>query len=173
MSTTVKRMRTTLLLLALTTALSSMLTACGAGDEAGSSSRERVEASTTERAQEAIPLVSEALGATGVKATARWQSCMAISWRYEAFASLTVAAGDTAAQLDAVRTALTGAGYADDTQVDGHVTATRNDTTVDVQPSPIRGKRIWTVTVQSSCADYDGDDLDRVENDKDQPLDGM
>jgi len=53
------------------------------------------------------------------------------------------------------------------------VTATRNDTTVDVQPSPIRGKGTWTVTVQSSCADYDGDDLDRVENDKERPLDGM
>ena len=166
-------MRTTLLLLALTTALSAMLTACGGGDEAGSSSREQVETSTTDSAREAIPLVSEALGATGAKAAGRWQSCMAISWRYGVFASVQAAEGETGSQLDAVRTALTGAGFADDTQVDGHVTATRDDTTVDVQPSPIRGKRTWTVTVQSSCADYDGDDRELVENDTERPLDGM
>jgi len=165
-------MRTTLLFLALTT----VPTACGgggSGDDASSSSREQVEASTTERAQEAIPLVSEALGAKAARASSQWQSCMAISWRYEAFATVTAAAGETAAQLEDVRAALTDAGYEDATQVDGHVTVTGGDTTVDAQLSPARGKRTWTVTVQSSCADYDGDDLERVENDEARPLDGL
>lgn len=81
--------------------------------------------------------------------------------------------GDTTTQLDDVRAALTGAGYEDTTQVEGHVTVTRDDTKVDVQPTPARGKGAWTVTVRSECADYDGDDLERVENDEGGPLDGV
>ena len=169
MSTTVKRMRTALLLLTLAT----LLAACGGGASSSGASVDAVEASTTERAEEAIPLVSEALGATTTKASAAWQSCMAISWRYEAFATLTAPAGDTDSRLDAVRQALTGAGYEDATQVDGHVTVTRDDTTVDVEPSPARGKGAWVVRVQSECADYDGDDRDRVEHDEARPLDGV
>lgn len=172
MSTTVTRMRTTLLLLTLAT----LLVACGegaSGGEAGGASREQVETSTTERAKEAIPLISEALEATRTEATAQWESCMAISWRYAAFASLTAPAGDPAAQLEEVRAALAGAGYDDATQVDGHVTVTRDDTTVDVEPSPARGKGVWVVRVQSSCADYDGDDREQVENDEARPLDGL
>lgn len=173
MITTVTRMRTSLLLLALTT----LLVACGDGGSGGgagdATSRKQVEASTTERAEEAIPLISEALEATRTEASAQWESCMAISWRYAAFASLTAPAGDSAAQLEDVRAALTGAGYDDATQVDGHVTVTRDDTTVDVQPSPARGKGVWVVRVQSSCADYDGDDREQVENDEARPLDGL
>jgi len=172
-STTVGRMRTTVLLLALV----SLLAACGGGssgdaDDAGSTVDE-VESTTTERAQEAIPLVAEALGADVVRASRQWQSCMAISWRHEAFATLSAPGGDTPTQLDDVRSALTGAGYDDATQVDDRVTVTRDETTVDVQPTPARGEGTWTVTVRSECADYDGDDLERVENDEGGALDGV
>ncbi len=166
-STTVRRMRTTVLLLALV----SLLAACGGGS---GSSADTVESTTTERAQEAIPLVAEALGADVVRASRQWQSCMAISWRHEAFATLSAPpGGDTLTQLDDVRSALTGAGYDDATQVDDRVTVTRDETTVDVQPTPARGEGTWTVTVRSECADYDGDDLERVENDEGGPLDGV
>lgn len=172
-STTVSHMRTTVLLLALV----SLLAACGGGssgdaDDAGSSV-DTVESTTAEQAQEAIPLVAEALGADVVRASRQWQSCMAISWRHEAFATLSAPAGDTTTQLDDVRSALTGAGYDDATQVDDHVTVTRDATTVDVQPTPARGEGSWTVTVRSECADYDGDDLERVEDDEGGPLDGV
>lgn len=166
-STTVRRMRTTVLLLALV----SLLAACGGGS---GSSADTVESTTTERAQEAIPLVAEALGADVVRASRQWQSCMAISWRHEAFATLSAPpGGDTLTQLDDVRSALTGAGYDDATQVDDRVTVTRDETTVDVQPTPARGEGTWTVTVRSECADYEGDDLERVENDEGGPLDGV
>lgn len=166
-STTVRRMRTTVLLLALV----SLLAACGGGS---GSSADTVESTTTERAQEAIPLVAEALGADVVRASRQWQSCMAISWRHEAFATLSAPpGGDTLTQLDDVRSALTGAGYDDATQVDDRVTVTRDETTVDVQPTPARGEGTWTVTVRSECADYDGDDLERVEDDEGGPLDGV
>ncbi len=167
-STTVRLMRTTLLLVFLAT----LVSACGGGGSAGTS-LETVESTTTERAEEAIPLVTEALGATAVKARGQWQSCMAISWRYEAFATLTAAEGETEPRLEKVRAALVDAGYDDATQVDGHVTVERGDTTIDVQPSPARGAGAWTMTVQSECADYDGDDLEKVENDKGRPLDGV
>ncbi len=166
-STTVRRMRTTVLLLALV----SLLAACGGGS---GSSADTVESTTTERAQEVIPLVAEALGADVVRASRQWQSCMAISWRHEAFATLSAPpGGDTLTQLDDVRSALTGAGYDDATQVDDRVTVTRDETTVDVQPTPARGEGTWTVTVRSECADYEGDDLERVENDEGGPLDGV
>lgn len=173
MSTNVGIVRTTLLLLVLATVLSACSTGgSGSGGGAGESV-DAVETATTELAQEAIPLVSEALGATAVKAQGQWQSCMAITWRYEAFATITAGEGETAAQLDQVRTALVDAGYDDATQVEGHVTVERGDLTVDVQPSLARGPRAWKVVVQSSCADYDGDDLERVENDEGRPLEGV
>jgi hypothetical protein len=166
-------MRTTLLVLALV----SLLAACGPGSSdgaaAGDSSVDAVEATTTERAQEAIPLVAAALGADEVRASRQWQSCMAISWRHEAFATLSAPVGDTPTQLDDVRSALTGAGYEDATQVEDHVTVTRDDIEVDVQPAPGRGEGAWTVTVRSECADFDGDDLERVEDDEGGPLEGV
>lgn len=172
-STAVGHRRTALLLLASV----GLLAACGGGRPGGAddpgSSVDTVESATTERAQEAIPLVAEALGAEEVRASRQWESCMAISWRYEAFATLTAPPGDATTQLDDVRAALTGAGYEDATQVDGHVTVTRGDTGVDVQPAPARGEGTWTVTVRSQCAGYDSDDLERVENDEGGTLDGV
>ncbi|QSR30681.1 hypothetical protein CFI00_09295 [Nocardioides sp. S5] len=172
-STTVGHRRTTLLLLALIGLLAACGGASSGGTDADGSSVDSVESTTTERAQEAIPLVAEALGADVVRGSQQWQSCMAISWRHEAFATLSAPAGDTTTQLDDVRSALTGAGYDDATQVDDHVTVTRDQTTVDVQPASARGEGTWTVTVRSGCADYDGDDLDRVEDDDGGPLDGV
>ncbi len=172
-SIAVGHLRTTVLLLALV----SLLAACGGGSSGGAggagSSVDEVESTTTERAQDAVPLVAEALGADVVRASRQWESCMAISWRHEAFATLSAPGGDTSTQLGDVRSALTGAGYVDAAQVDGHVTVTRGDTEVDVQPTPARGEGAWTVTVRSTCADYDGDDLERVEDDEGGPLDGV
>lgn len=171
-SIAVGHLRTTVFL-----ALVSLLAACGgasSGDaDDTASSLDIVESTTTERAQEAVPLVAEALGADVVRASRQWESCMAISWRHEAFATLSAPGGDTSTQLDDVRSALTGAGYDDAAQVDGHVTVKRGDTEVDVQPTPARGEGAWTVTVRSECADYDGDDLERVEDDEGGPLGGV
>lgn len=144
--------------------------ACGSGTDDGRASVDAVETATTDAAGRAVPLAARALEARTVEAVGEWQSCMALSWRYEVFAQVTAPRGDSATQLDAVRAALLEGGYDDDTQVDGRVTVVRADTTVDVVPSPARGPGTWTVTVQSRCADYDGDDLDRVEDDEERPL---
>lgn len=151
-----------------------MTGACGSGTDGGSgSSVDAVETATTDDAGRAVPLAATALGARTVEAVGQWQSCMALSWRYEVFAQVTAPRGDSATRLAAVRAALLEGGYDDDTQVDGHVTVVRADTTVDVRFSPVRGPGTWIVTVQSPCADYDGDDLDRVEDDEERPLRGL
>ena len=179
MSTTVGRVRSALMLLVLPAVLATVLSACAdsggstGGSDGGPDQVDAVRAATTERAQQVIPLVAEALGATAVRAHGQWQSCMAISWRYEAFATVEAADGEAAAQLEQVRSALVDAGWEDTTQVEGHVTVERDDTTVDVQPTPARGRGTWTVSVTSSCADYDGDDLERVENDEPREISGV
>ena len=166
-TTTVERVRVPLLLLTLVAALS----ACAGGSSGGGGgSVDSVEKVTTDHARVATPTVVDALRASKVKAFGQWQSCMALSWRYEVFASLTAPEGDTAAQLEAVRTALVQDGWTDDTQVDDHVTVVREDTRVDVAPSPARGPGTWVMKVQSECADYDGDEKDRVEDDEAEPI---
>lgn len=168
--TTVGPMRTSLLLLVMAT----VLTACAGGGSKGSGATvDRVEKTTTAAAELAVPSAVRALEAEKVEAFGQWQSCMALSWRYEVFASMTVPKGDAAAQLAAVKAALVEGGWTDDTQVDDQVTLTRDDTTVNVTPSPARGPGRWVMKVQSSCADYDGDDKDRVENDEARPIRGI
>jgi hypothetical protein len=162
-------MRTALLLLAL----AAPLCACAGSDgDPGDGEREAVESATTEHAREVVPLASTALSATDVEMFTQWQSCMAISWRHEAFGTITAPEGRPAEQLEAVRAALADAGYEDVTQVEGHVTAERDEITVDVQqPTAVRGPDVWQVSVSSRCADHDGSDLERVEDDEAQPLD--
>ncbi|MCF6379188.1 hypothetical protein L2K70_16370 [Nocardioides KLBMP 9356] len=164
-------MRTTLLLVALAVALS----ACSSGGGSGGSGEtpDAVAKTTTDHAEAAVPVAVRALEGDKVKAFGQWQSCMALSWRYEVFASMTAPEGDTATQLAAVKDALVEDGWTDDTQVDDHVTLTRDDTTVDVTPSPARGPGTWVVKVQSGCADYDGDDKDVVEHDEARPIEGL
>jgi hypothetical protein len=169
-STTVERMRVSLLVLALAAALSACF---GGSSGGGGGSAESVEKTTTDAAEVAVPVSVRALEGTKVKSYGQWQSCMALSWRYEVFVSMTAPEGDTASQLEAVRSALVEDGWTDETKVDDHVTLVREDTTVDVAPSPARGPGTWVMTVQSSCADYDGDDLDRVENDESAPIEGL
>lgn len=169
-STTVGRMRMTLMPLVLATALS----ACsGGGDGGNGPTVDGVETTTTDHAELAVPMAVEALEADQVKASGQWQSCMALSWRYEVFVSMTAPEGNTATQLEAVRAALVDDGWTDDTKVDDHVTLVREDTTVDVAPSPARGPGTWVMTVQSSCAEYDGEEKERVENDEAAPIEDL
>lgn len=167
---TVERVRVSLLLLALATALS----ACSGGSTGGGGgSVDSVERVTTDAAEVAVPVSVRALDAAKVKAFGQWQSCMALSWRYEVFVSMTAPEGDTATQLEAVKAALVEDGWTDKTTVDDRVTVVREDTTVDVAPSPARGPGTWVLKVQSSCADYDGDELERVENDEAAPIEKL
>lgn len=174
MSTTVERMRMTLVPLTLVPlTLAVLLSACSTadGDPGDGGKRRAVEAATTRDAREVVPLAAQALAATDVEMFTQWQSCMAISWKHEAFGTITAPEGRPAQQLEEVRAALTAAGFDDVTQVEGHVTVERDDTTVDVQqPTAVRGPGVWQVSVSSTCADYDGEDRAQVEDDEATPL---
>ena len=182
MSTTVNRMRATVLLLILAT----LLAACGdsasgggsggepGGEPGGGSSREQVEATTTGHAKEAVPLASEALAASSSEIYTQWRSCMAVSWRYSVFGNILAPEADPDRQLERVRQALVEAGYDDITQVEGGLRMQRDGTTVVVeQPTPVYGPEVWKVSVDSECASYDGDDEELVENDTPTLLEGL
>ncbi len=165
-------MRTTVLLLALLTSLAACADDGASGGTGGGA--ESVERTTTERAEEAIPLASQALRATGAEVYTQWQSCMAISWKYAAVGQLVAPEKDTAQQLDDVRTALVDSGYEDVTKVEGHVTVERDGTTIDIQqPGAAYGPDKWQVAVSSECAGYDGDDKARIEDDTPRLLEGL
>ena len=173
-STRVGVVRTTLLLLALVAGL----TACAGGDDGDgadeTSGVDAVERTTTERAKEAIPLASGALAATATEIYTQWQSCMAISWKHAVFGFITAPEGNPARQLESIRTALLDAGYDDATQVDGHVTMSRDETTFDIQqPGAAYGKGTWQVSVTSACAGYRGDDKARIDNDTPTLVEGF
>lgn len=153
-------MRATLTVLTLV-ALVAGATSCSLGsDEVSARDREK---QVVDAVSEAVPLVEQALGATEVEVGGGWGSCPSgVGHVYSGGGSIVAPEGDAAAQLDAVRTALSDAGFEDGTQVDGHVSVTRDEVDLDFQPSPARGKGAWAVSFSGPCQRYGGDDEDYV-----------
>ena len=160
-------MRLTLTVLALV-ALVAGTTSCSLGtDEVSARDREK---QVVDAVSEAVPLVEQALGATNVEIGGSWGSCPSgVGHVYSGGGTLVAPEGDSAAQLDAVRTALTDAGFEDGTQVDGHASVSRGEVDLDFQPSPARGRGAWAVSFSGPCKRYGGDDEDYV---KAQDLEG-
>jgi hypothetical protein len=156
----VTAMRATLTVLTLV-ALVAGATSCSLGsDEVSARDREK---QVVDAVSEAVPLVEQALGATEVEVGGGWGSCPSgVGHVYSGGGSIVAPEGDAAAQLDAVRTALSDAGFEDGTQVDGHVSVTRDEVDLDFQPSPARGKGAWAVSFSGPCQRYGGDDEDYV-----------
>lgn len=154
-------MRATLTVLTLV-ALVAGASSCSLGsDEVSARDREK---QVVDAVSEAVPLVEEALGATKVEVSGGWGSCPSgVGHVYSGGGSLVAPEGDSAAQLEAVRTALTDAGFEDGTQVDGHVSVSRDEVDLDFQPSPARGRGAWAVSFSGPCKRYSGDDEDYVQ----------
>lgn len=154
-------MRATLTVLTLV-ALVVGATSCSLGsDEVPARDREK---QVVDAVSEAVPLVEQALGATKVAVGGGWSSCPSgVGHVYSGGGTITAPEGDRAAQLDAVRTALTDAGFEDGTQVEGHVSVSRDDIGLDFHPSPARGKGAWKVSFTGPCKRYGGDDEDYVQ----------
>ena len=161
MRATVTAMRATLTVLALV-ALAVGATSCSIGsDEVPARDREK---QVVDAVTEAVPLVEQALGATKVEVGGGWSSCPSgVGHVYSGGGTITAPEGDRAAQLDAVRAALTDAGFEDGTQVDGHVSVSRDEVGLDFQPSAARGKGAWKVSFTGPCRRYGGDDEDYVQ----------
>ena len=154
-------MRATLTVLTLV-ALVAGASSCSLGsDEVSARDREK---QVVDAVSEAVPLVEEALGATKVEVGGGWASCPSgVGHVYSGGGSLVAPEGDSATQLEAVRTALTDAGFEDGTQVDGHVSVSRDEVDLDFQPSPARGRGAWAVSFSGPCKRYGGDDEDYVQ----------
>ncbi|HEY0642304.1 MAG TPA: hypothetical protein VGD39_02720 [Nocardioides sp.] len=154
-------MRATLTVLALV-ALVAGASSCSLGkDEVSAKDREK---QVVDAVSEAVPLARKALGAADAQVEGQWGSCPGgVGHRFTGGGTLTGPEGDTDAQLEAVRTALVDAGFEDGTQVDGHVSVSRDDVDLDFQPSPARGKGAWAVSFYGPCNRYSGDDEDYVQ----------
>lgn len=154
-------MRATLTVLTLM-ALVVGATSCSTGaDEVPARDRET---QVVDAVSEAVPLVEQALGATEVEVGGGWSSCPSgVGHVYSGGGTITAPEGDPVAQLDAVRTALTDAGFEDGAQVDGHVSVSRGDVGLDLQPSAARGEGAWKISFTGPCTRYGGDDEDYVQ----------
>jgi hypothetical protein len=156
--------RTVLALVVLTVTAS----ACSTGSD-DVSARQREE-QTTDLVSEALPVVRDAIGATKVEVGGGWGSCPSgVGHVYSGGGTITVPEGDRTAQLDAVRAALTDAGFEDGTQVDGHASVSRGEVSLDFHPSAARGPGAWKVSFSGPCKRYGGDDEDYVQEQGRQP----
>jgi len=155
-------MRTTLTVLTLVALVIGATSCSVGGDEVPAREREK---QVVDAVSEAVPLVERALGATEVEVGGGWSSCPSgVGHVYSGGGTITAPGGDDASRLDAVRAALTDAGFEDGTtQVDGHVSVRRGEVELDFQPSAARGPGAWKVSFSGPCKRYGGDDEDYVQ----------
>jgi hypothetical protein len=109
-------------------------------------------------------VVEQALGATKLAVDGGWSSCPSgVGHVYSGGGTLVAPEGDLAGQLDAVRTALTDAGFAEGNRGDDHVSVSRDEVDLTFQPSAARGRGAWKVSYSGPCKRYGGDDEDYVQ----------
>ena len=168
-TTTLRSMRTALTILAIGAVIgaTSACSSSAGSDEVAARDREK---QVVDAVTEAVPLAEQALGATQVKVGGGWSSCPGgVGHVYSGGGTITAPEGDTDAQLDAVRTALTEAGFEEGTLVEGHVSVSRDEVGLDFAPSAARGPGAWAVSFTGPCKRYGGDDEQYV---RDQNLEG-
>jgi hypothetical protein len=162
-------MRTALTILAIG-ALIGATSACSSstgGDDMSAKDREK---QVVDAVTEAVPLVEQALGAEPATIGGGWSSCPgSVGHVYSGGGRISAPEGDLDAQLDAVRTALTDAGFEEGTLVEGHVSVSRDEVGMDFAPSAARGPGAWSVSFKGPCKRYGGDDEQYVQ---DQNLEG-
>ena len=159
--TRLARMRTPLVACTLAALLG--LSACGLGsDSVSAATREQT---AIDAVTEGLPLALTALEGTEALADGQWTSCPGgIGHQFRGGGILTAPKGEVGAQLEAVRTALIGADFQDDTTVDGHVSLTREEVSLDIQqPSSLLGPKKWRVSYHGPCRTYSGEDETYVE----------
>jgi len=161
-------MRTALTLLTLAALLGATSACSLGGDEVPAKTREQEVVDTVD---EAVPLARDALGATAAVVDGKWNSCPGgVGHRFEGGGTLTAPEGDGAAQLEAVREALVGGGFDDQTQTDGHVSVVRRGVELDFsQQLAAKTPGTWSMSFQGPCHRYTGDDEDYVEAQNLQP----
>ena len=167
--TSVGRMRLSLTVLAVL-GLAVLASACGAGGGSGDVPARDREQQAVDLVTEALPAVGDALGADTVEAEGSWGSCPGgVGHVYSGGGTVVAPQGAIPDQVEAVRAALTDAGFADVTADDDFVGVTRDEVELSLQPSPARGQGAWSVSFSGPCKRYSGDDQDYVEDQGLQP----
>ena len=145
---------------------------CGLGAEEGDASATRT--TVLEEASRSVPVAARALDATDAAGGAGWFECMQnLSWKYEGWARITNPEGDVEAQREAIRAALTDAGYTDVTQVEDHVTVETQGFTIDLQPPGAASPDGWSASFRSDCVPLGADDQRQAEAEEDRALDDL
>lgn len=161
--------------------LVALLSACtgpGSGESpAGETdaSAEQTEQSALATVREAVPLAVAAIGGDRVRAEAAWTACMPeLSWKYDGAGVFKAPEGEVEAQLEAIRSALLDAGFADVTKVDDQVAVERDGLTLAFSPHLATGDpEAWQLSFQTDCLALSGDDKERAEADTPTPVDGL
>ena len=141
--------------------LSTLLSACSLGRDDRSADTTQAAADTALR--DAMTASARAVQGADLKADARWFTCPGgIGSRYSGGGVMTSPPGDRTDQLAAIRDAVLAAGFQDATQVDGYVTAQRDDVNVSIRFRLPDGP--WTFSVLTRCHTYGGKDRARVKS---------
>lgn len=150
----------TLTVLALAALLASVSSCSLGSDDTSAKDREKLVVDTV---VEAVPLVEQALGASGTTVAGGWSSCPSgVGYVFSGGATL-VADGEVPEQLEAVRSSLSDAGFELGEPDERSVSAVRDEVDLTVQRSPARGAGGWKLSFSGPCKRYGGDDADYLD----------
>ncbi len=170
----VEAMRRHTILLGLLLALTPLAACSLFGSSQDDGKAQKTQRSVTARAQEALPLATDAVGGSNIDAEASWYECMQnLSWKYNGAGTFTASPDTVDNQLAAMKSALVAAGYEDVTQVEGHLSVTQGDFTLDLQQNPAYGPTTWVFSFESDCSPYSSADGAYISKDTGGPIEGL
>ncbi|WP_324806286.1 hypothetical protein SH584_08455 [Sphingomonas sp. LY29] len=139
----------------------------GCSDSSDGPSAAQTEETVAKEARNAVALSMQAVGGSGAKADARWFSCVqGMAWKYDGGGTFRAPEGNEAAQLEAIRTALTRAGYTDTTKVDRKVVVGRGDFSfvIYLRLRSAKYEPHWAFSFSSPCKGYPSADRKRIDS---------
>ena len=150
--------------------LAALLSACSWGRD--DRSAQATEQAAVNAARDAMRAAAKAIGGTELKAGGRWYNCSGgIGHQYVGGGVMMAKKGDVPQQLEAVRSAVVGAGFTDITQVEGRVSVERDDITLTLKYH--RVYQGWPMSFRSKCHIYRGAETKRVKSSAYKDIEGL
>ncbi|AWN22822.1 hypothetical protein DKM44_05940 [Deinococcus irradiatisoli] len=126
-------------------------------------SAQATEQAVIDAARETMALAAGVIGGSEFKAGARWYICSGgIGQHYDGGGIMKAPKGDVSLQLEAIRSAVVGAGFTDITQVKGMVTVKRDDIILNLNYRQF--DKVWRISFRSHCYTYPRTDKKWVES---------
>ncbi|MFC4640128.1 hypothetical protein [Deinococcus hohokamensis] len=150
--------------------IAAMLSSCSWGRDSRSAAA--TQQAAVHAARDAMKAAANAIGGTRLEAGGRWYNCSGgIGHQYVGGGVMTAPKGDVPRQLNAIRSAMVGAGFTDVTQLEGIVGVERDDITLTLKYH--RAYQGWPVSFRSKCHIYRGADASRVKSSAYTTLEGL